>query len=136
MFTHLIHRLVENPKSLFIIDGLGALLSSFLLGVLLVHWQPIFGIPTATLYFLAAIPVGFAVFDAFAFCMAQENTTRLLRIIASLNLTYCLLSLALATQHATSITLWGWAYLGGEIMVVLVLAFLELRVAKSLQKTI
>jgi hypothetical protein len=60
-----IKRIVEwsntNPKKLFLIDGLGALLSAILLGVVLVQLEYLFGIPKSTLYFLASLPCLFTI---------------------------------------------------------------------------
>lgn len=44
-----------NPKKLFQIDGLGAILSAILLGIILVRFERFFGIPVSTLYFLASL---------------------------------------------------------------------------------
>ncbi len=53
----------DNPKKLFLLDGLGAILSAILLGVVLVNQQVLFGIPKPTLYFLAPAPCRLATDD-------------------------------------------------------------------------
>lgn len=56
----IINKITSNPKMIFIIDGFGAVISAFLLGVILVMFEDTFGMPRQTLYLLALIAVGFA----------------------------------------------------------------------------
>lgn len=63
MLKQLIGKIELEPKQLFLIDGLGAILSAILLGLVLVRFERIFGIPSSTLYFLAIIPIFFAIYD-------------------------------------------------------------------------
>ncbi|MEZ4830331.1 MAG: hypothetical protein R3C61_29200 [Bacteroidia bacterium] len=116
-----------HPEILFIVDGVGAMMSAFLLGVVLVRWEQVFGIPVATLYLLASLPVLFAVYDFYCYRTQKERPAVFLRAIAIANLLYCVLSLGLAIYHSQTITLWGWAYILSEILIVLILAKVEYR---------
>lgn len=129
----LVTKFSENPRRLFLIDGIGAMVSAFLLGVVLVKWEVLFGIPSSTLYILAAIPVVFALFDVYSSQQTSDKMNGLMKAIATMNLLYCLLSLVGAFFHLSSITVLGWAYILGEIGIVSVLALLELRVAQRLR---
>jgi hypothetical protein len=129
----IIQRFESKPKNLFLIDGLGAILSAFLLGVVLVKLERFFGIPASTLYFLAILPIFFAIFDFYCFLNKIKNVGDSLKIIATLNLLYCFLSLGLAVYHIDTITSLGWAYLLIEVLIVASLAILELEVARSYQ---
>jgi len=82
----------ENPARLFLIDGIGALLSAFLLAVVLSGLESVFGIPSSTLYLLASFPVFFAIFDLYSYVKKSPNLQRFLRGIAVLNLLYCVFS--------------------------------------------
>ena len=128
VFRRFIASATRNPKSLFLIDGFGALLSSFLLGVVLVNFQSVFGIPVPTLYFLAFLPAVFALYDFFCFVGVEKNIGLFLKIIACLNIAYCFVSLVCAIYHYNTVTVLGWAYLIVEIVVVLLIAKLELKV--------
>ena len=125
-------KIQSNPKKLFLIDGAGALLSAFLLGVVLVRFESIFGIPSSTLYFLAALPVLFAAYDLYAYRTKNAKFAQLLKGIALINVMYCCLSIGFACYHTETITLFGWAYIIGEVLIVISLAILELRIAKRL----
>jgi hypothetical protein len=131
-FEKIIEKAEYNPKKLFLIDGIGAILSAFLLGVVLVKLERIFGIPTSTLYFLAALPILFASYDFL--CTRKENDKlgQYLKAIAVINLLYCCLSIGFAFYHLGTITFFGWAYILLEILIVLFLAFIEFSVAKRL----
>ena len=131
--NEIITRFTQNPKRLFLIDGIGALLSAFLLGIVLVALEPFVGIPKSTLYILAVFPIGFALVDAFGFWFTSQ-VALVLKVIATLNLLYIALSLALASYHLETITLWGWIYITGELAIVLALAITELKVARRLQE--
>ncbi|MDX2249594.1 MAG: hypothetical protein SF052_22610 [Bacteroidia bacterium] len=120
----------ENPRTLFLIDGVGAIVSAFLLGVVLVRWERVFGIPAPTLYLLASLPVLFAVYDFYCYQTQKEKPGVFLRTIALANLLYCLLSMGFAFYHFPTITIWGGAYILSEILIVVLLAMLELRLAK------
>ncbi len=71
---HLILKAKLNPKKLFLIDGFGTILSAFLLGVILVKFEIIFGIPISVLYILAIIPIFFAAYDFYCYRKRNRNT--------------------------------------------------------------
>lgn len=121
-----------NPIQLFIIDGLGALLSAFLLGIVLVHFESFFGIPKSALYILATLPCFFAIYDFYCYYRVKNKIGVYLKIIAIINLTYCVISLSFAFYHAQEITIFGWAYILGEIAIVAALALIEFKVGNTI----
>ncbi len=126
----IIDKALTSPKKLFLIDGLGALLSAFLLGIVLVQFEAFFGIPPSALYFLATLPLFFALFDAYAYRKQTDKIGTFLTVIAVLNFLYCVVSIGFAFYHFASITIWGWAYITGEILMVSLLAIVELMVGR------
>lgn len=131
LLEQLENTLNKNPGILFLIDGVGAIVSAFLLGVVLVRWERVFGIPAPTLYVLASLPVFFAIYDVYCYQTQKGNPGVFLRVIAIANLLYCLLSISFAFYHFQTITILGWAYILSEILIVVLLALLELRLAKG-----
>lgn len=123
---------VNNPGKLFLVDGSGALLSAFLLGVILVELQSVFGIPQSTLYFLAIFPCLFAVYDFYCVFSKQLRIGVFLKGIASMNLFYIFVSLGLCLYHVEQITICGWAYIVLEMIIVMTLAYVEYSVGKEL----
>jgi hypothetical protein len=130
-FEDLITKAELNPKKLFLIDGFGAILSAFLLGVVLVKFEEIFGIPTSVLYFLATIPIFFVIYDVFCY-QKHLKIGLLLKGIAVLNILYCCISIGLISCHFSSITILGWTYIIVEIILVSFLAMIEFRVGKRI----
>jgi hypothetical protein len=127
-----IAHLYENPRKLFLIDGIGAVLSTFLLGVVLVRFEVFFGIPRSTLYTLATFPIILAVYDVYCYQKDTQKLSRLLKGIAMMNLLYCLISIGFALIHHQTISYWGCTYIIVEISILIFLAILELKVANRL----
>lgn len=121
-----------RPHSLFLLDGFGALFSSFLLGVVLMNLVPIFGIPQNILCLLAIIPLFFAALDFWVYFSRPITMRKYLRTIAWLNIFYCCLSLALAVGHCEVISIYGWCYIISEIVLVTLLAVFEIKVSRQL----
>lgn len=122
-------RLMEKPRQLFLIDGAGALLSAFLLGVVLVKLEHFFGIPPSALYVLASIPVFFAIYDFTCYKTLSSHFSPYLKIIATLNITYCGLSIGYGIFHSSVITPVGWVYIILEVLIVMFIAWLEIKAA-------
>lgn len=119
-------------RNIFLIDGVGALLSAFMLGVVLRRFESFFGIPASALLVLALIPCFFVVYDLFCHRYGTAHRSRLLWIIALLNVVYCLLSLGFAYFHRSSLTIYGWVYILVEIVVVIWVAWYEIQLANKL----
>ena len=136
VITQLFEKIESDPKSLFFVEGIGAILSAFLLGVVLVRFESIFGIPPSTLYLLAAIPIFFAIYDFIRYRKDEVKIGRFLKAIAIMNLLYCCVSIGFALYHINTITNLGWTYILVEISIVITLSTTELRIANRLkQKT-
>jgi len=118
-------------KNLFLIDSLGALTTAFLLGVVLVRLESIFGMPPNVLYSLAAVAVGFMIYSLVCYQAVRENWQLFLRAIAIANLLYCVLTLALVIYFWADLTMLGVAYFFGEAIIVTSLALIELKIASQ-----
>jgi hypothetical protein len=125
-------QLAMNPKHLFLMDGIGALVSVFLLGVVLVRFSELVGLDEGTLLLLASFPCIFAGYDFLCFFFVSESYSRFIIIIVVANSLYCLLSIGLAFYHSSTLTLIGWSYILVEVLVILTLSFVEYKVARSI----
>lgn len=134
LFQQLLKKAENNPKKLFIIDGLGALLSAFLLGFVLVIFKDDVGIPLGTLYLLASFPIAFAIFDFYCYLKGNKTTGTFLKIIALLNVQYCIVSFGFALYHSETLTSLGWIYISIEILIILLLSAIEFTVGKQLTR--
>lgn len=115
-------------RTLFLIDALGALISALMLGIVLLQYQAIFGIPVPILRFLAAVPCFFILYDLGSY-LTNKSQNQLLKGIALANISYCILSLSLVSYHHEQLTWLGWGYIIGELMIILILVRIEWRTA-------
>jgi len=123
-----------NPKNLFLFDAVGALVSAFMLGVVLIRFEMFFGIPKNTLYFLAIVPCFFALYDFYWYRSKRKDINRFLIGIACANLLYCVLSIGMAFFHIEKITRYGWIYIIAEIVIIISLAVVEFRVGRKIKQ--
>ncbi len=118
--------LTSNPKRLFLLDSLGALLTAFLLGVILARFEAHFGMPAKVLYSLSALACVFALYSMVCYFWVRSQWRPFLKAIALANLTYCLLTIGLVVSFYQSLTILGILYFSGELIVIGVLSYIEL----------
>ncbi|MEP5614050.1 MAG: hypothetical protein ABJP45_17490 [Cyclobacteriaceae bacterium] len=128
----IVRKLMADPKSLFLLDGIGALVSAILLGVVLVLFESIIGMPVPALYFLACFPCLFLLYDLSCYFSIKRNWSTYIKVIAIANLLYCCLSIGLVVFHFQRLTQLGLIYFLLEFTVVLVLVRIELKTATNL----
>ncbi len=116
-------------KKLFLIDAFGAILSAFLLGIVLVRFESLFGIPKNVLYFLAILPCFFAAYDILCYLKVDKSVGLFLKIIEYTNIIYCIISIGLTFYHFEHLTNLGWFYVLIEIIIVMTLAIIEIKAA-------
>lgn len=119
------------PRTLFLIDGLGALLSAALLSALALM-PHVAGMPPAIVWPLALIAALFAAYSLSCYALRPRRQRLLLRLIAAANLLYCGLTLGLVIAHYPGLTALGVAYFAGEIALIVALAGYELKTAHAL----
>lgn len=122
--------MIVARRILFLIDGLGALVTATFLAAILAQFESTFGMPSDVLYVLAAIALVFAVYSLTCYYKSPETWARFLRGIAAANLFYCMLTVALMTWFRKDITWIGVAYFVGEIVIIAGLAIYELIIAR------
>lgn len=123
-----------NSRTIFLLDGIGALLSLIVTGLILPQFSEVLGLSKNLIYTLAIFP---AIFMSYSFtCYAFIKPTKpwmVLTIILA-NLTYCLISGSLILFHE-ALTLPGKSLLSGEILVVLAVITLEFKVYRELPRS-
>ncbi len=121
----------KEPKRLFLIDGLGALVTLFFLAVVLTKFQEYIGMPKKELYFLSIFALFFSVYSMTCYFLKPVNWNILLKIIAYANLLYCFITIGYLYYFYENLTVIGLLYFIIEILIIFVLINLELTVAKS-----
>lgn len=127
--TPVVRYFTARPSALLLADAAGATISAALIWLLQIPSYAAFGIPIPALRVLGWIPIGFVAFDLVA-ASVQRAPALALRLIASLNIGYCVLTLALCWRHADTVTAIGWVYVVGEAILVGAIARVELEVAR------
>jgi hypothetical protein len=122
-------------KNIFLIDGMGAVLTALLLSQLLARLVPVFGMPSAILYPLAAIAACFAIYSLLCHLLVKKNWKPFLRGIAVANTLYCLTTLGWVIYLWNSLTWLGIAYFLGEILIVMTLVRVEIKMSHKDYRT-
>ncbi len=126
-YPEIIQYTTQHPKQLFLLDGIGALVTAICLGFLLVKFESLFGMPKQVLYYLAAVACIFACYSLFCSFRLPQNWKPFLKIIAIANLIYCLTTAILVFQFQQELTMLGKLYFMGEIAIILFLVSIELK---------
>ena len=131
MQQQFIDKIAENPRRLFLVDGLGALLTAFSLGVILVRFEAYFGMPRSVLYILSAIACIYGFYSISCSFFTTSSWRSFLKVIAVANLLYCCITTGLVFYFYQRLTIFGVAYFLLEIIIIVVLAIVELKVCAS-----
>lgn len=118
-----------KPKKLFLLDGLGALLSAFCLGVVLVKLEHLIGMSPKVLKILALLACVFAAYSLSSSYFVKENWSIYLKIIAAANFLYCCTTMILVVYFLTQLTTLGIVYFVVEVVIILSLVRIELKTA-------
>lgn len=118
--------LSANPRLIFLIDGLGAILSTVLL-LFIAYFEDVIGMPKGVLYKLLPVTILFAIYSLSSYLINPQEWKRYLAPIAFANMLYCCLTLVLVFYHFNNLTPLGIAYFFVEILVIALLSSMELR---------
>lgn len=127
----IINYLTGKPRIMLLIDAIGALTTSLMLGIVLAKNVDLFGMPTDVLQPLSAVAACFAVYSFCGYLFAKKYKLYI-RIIALANLSYCIASAALTIINRHTLTSLGIMHFIGEIIIILSIFYIEWRVANNL----
>lgn len=126
----IINYLTGKPRIMLLIDAIGALTTSLMLGIVLAKNVDLFGMPTDVLQPLSAVAACFALYSFCGYLFAKKYKLYI-RIIALANLSYCIASAALTIINRHTLTSLGIAHFIGEIIIILSIFYIEWRVANN-----
>lgn len=124
----LINRLSSNPNRLFLLDGIGAFVSAFFLGIVLVNLESQIRMPIQILYMLAVIALVFAGYSITCYFINPKNWKSYLRLITTANTLYCTFTLGLVMYFFERLTLLAITYFVVEMIVVSIVIRIEILV--------
>lgn len=116
-----------NPRIIFLLDSIGALVSGLMLGIVLVTFNKYIGMPRNILYILAAIAILFSIYSITCYFLNLKNWRPFLKGIAVANILYCLTTAAAVLYFFSELTTIGILYFIGEIIIILTLSINELK---------
>ncbi len=120
-----------SSKQIFFIDGIGAIVSAFFLGFVLVQFNSWCGMPINVLYTLSGLALIFALYSFTCYFLTPIMWRPYLKFIAFVNALYCLTTLGLVIWHYHLLTFLGICYFIIEIVIIALLVSVELRYAKN-----
>lgn len=124
----------RKPKTIFLVDGLGALVTASLLFLVLMKFQEYFGMPPGILSILSIIALTFAVYSIFCFLFLTMNWGIFLKAIMIANLLYCCMTMGLVIYYHSVLTTIGLTYFLAEISIIAGLVFVELQTFKLINQ--
>ncbi len=120
--------ILKNPKYIFLIDGMGGLLTAlFLIGVL-PYFQDAIGLNKIVLYILGSIGACYGIYSLCCFRFVKSNFDVWLKVIVLANLIYCVAIAGVVTFFLEEMTLIGVGYFAFEVLVILAIVFSEIRI--------
>jgi len=135
IINNIIIQLTSKPRILLLVDSVGAFLTTLSLFVVLRTFYELIGMPLSVLTYLSILSAFFCLYSAACFLFLKRNWVPFIWGIGIANLLYCVLTMTLVLLNYPQLTALGVAYFLGEIMIVGVLVYIELRVAKAIMKT-
>lgn len=129
-FTQMI-KLNLIPKTIFLIDGLGATLSAFLMIAVLKPFNEFVGMPRELLTLLSIGALILATYSFSCFVFLRNKVQKLLKPLITANLSYCIVTLALVIYFYDNLTILGLIYFLAEISLVFGLVYIELGTLKA-----
>jgi len=126
-FQPILDKITSNPKKLFLIDGIGGVLTAFFLGVVLPRFEDSFGMPITILYYLSSIACVYAIYSISCYILLGNNWRPYLKGVAIANLLYCCTTIVLVFYFYQKLTMLGLIYFVLELMVIISLIIIERR---------
>ena len=123
----------SNSK-IFLLDASGALVTIIQLSLIFI-FQEYFGMPKYPLAIFIGIASVLFFYSTTIYLINPLRWKIYLRIVALLNISYCVFTFYHVLQFFEVLTLLGKLYFAGEIFVILVLSIYEFRIAAQTTKS-
>jgi hypothetical protein len=120
---------IQNPKYIFVLDGVGALLSLLGLLLLFLFFQKEVGFSTGVFGVLLVAAMLLAAFDFFCYFKIEPPYQRHMLMLAMGNIAYIIFTAVGLFYHAQQVSVFAWSYFLLELVILMALVVLELQVA-------
>ena len=119
-----------SGQKIFLLDAVGAVASIIFLSFLY-YFDDFFGMPKSVIKIFLGIATAFFIYSSTTYFIKPINWQFYLKIIAALNICYCLFTFYHILQNLKTLTLYGHTYFVAEILVILLLLTYELKNARK-----
>jgi hypothetical protein len=127
----LIRKLIADPTKIFLVDGVGALITAALT-LLLIQFESHIGMPKEILRTLAAIALTYSIYSLSCYRFKPQRWKPYLKAIMIANALYCCTTLALLMYFYQRITAFGFTYFIAEVVVIVLLLRIEYKAISQL----
>lgn len=128
---YLFDALKIKSKNIFLIDGVGALVTASIIYFILNSNNEFIGLPSKVLIPLSIVALVFCVFSISCFFLVKHQWKTYLKIIIVANIVYCLTTILVLFYNQKTVTTLGLFYFIGEIIVIGILVAIEIKVMKQ-----
>lgn len=125
----IISGLANEPHRLFLIDSVGALLSSFFLFVVMRSFIDLVGVPDNIIIYFSAMAACLWLYSTLCYYLVKKNHAWFIMIMSVANLLYCMVTLVILILCCPQVTTIGKVYFTLEIIIVCTLSLVEVSVA-------
>lgn len=121
-----------NDRNIFLLDGIGAILSACFTGLILIRYSLFLGINVSLLQSLALLPAAYTIYSLSCYFFVTKTKPWMLLTIMGANLFYCLISLGIILLR-DRITWRGKLLLTAEIFVIILVVLIEFNVYRKIK---
>lgn len=125
-------KFVSSPRLVFLLDGVGALLSAVLLTLSREFFNALFGVPESVICWLILAALGLAIYSLLCYFLLKKKWWTFIYLIAALNLSYAVITALILLYFSAKVTVYGWVYFCLEISLLFYLVLLEFRTAHAI----
>lgn len=119
-----------DKKTIFLFDGIGALMSLLFTGIVLPFFSTRLGLSKEALHFLAVFPLLFSIYSLSCYFFVRATQKWMLTLIIGANSLYCLISGTFILFYSQLSGL-GALLLFLEILILLLIVVLEIRILRQ-----
>ena len=121
----------KKPKNIFLIDGVGALVTALIIYFILNPYNEYIGLSSEVLIFLSVVAFAFCIYSISCFFLLKHHWQPFLKIIILANAMYCLTTISVLLYCQKTVTTLGLFYFIGEIIVIGTLILVEMKLLKK-----
>lgn len=124
---------ILKGRKIFLLDAAGAFVSVLSLFIPYT-FEEVFGMPQSTVRIFMAIAIVCFIYSTTIYLTQIKNWKPFLSIIALFNISYCIFTAYHIFKNMNTITVYGYGYFMGEILIILTLSIFEFRLCSATTK--